>query len=260
MTAPSDATHRTVPGSSGPSFRAPERPGWYQFSMSFGSVCRLAVGASKPSSSARTSAFTSKTSTVRSVFCQSALRFCRHEYRLPGFADHPEHHRRIPGRPRRSPDPDILGSRYDLPPPAGSAGSSPHRIQIGADRVGDQSRPNAAKKLCFARGMEGKVTASSMPRPASARLASRSRFCCSDKAGLGTTCSRLRLTAGMASKPFTRTISSTRSASPSMSFRHGGAHRQRASPEPATVKPSVSRMRVASASDTSTPHSALMRE
>ena len=71
--------------------------------------------------------------------------------------------------------------------------------------------------------MNDQVTASRRPEAASARLASRVRFCSSVSTGFGTPASRRGSGAvGTRSRPAMRTICSTMSALPSMSGRQFG--------------------------------------
>jgi len=79
--------------------------------------------------------------------------------------------------------------------------------------------PNSSASRCE---MNDQVTASSMPRDASARLALPVRTCAGVSTGLGSVSPRSNGVAGTRSTPRMRTTSSTTSALPSTSGRHDG--------------------------------------
>ena len=99
----------------------------------------------------------------------------------------------------------------------------------------------APNRSALARARNDQVTASFMPRAPSARRASGTRRCSGLRTGLDVADRRGRDVVGMLSKPKTRVTSSTRSASPTMSGRHGGTAAVHG-PLPSTVKPSLARI------------------
>ena len=101
--------------------------------------------------------------------------------------------------------------------------------------------------------MNDQVTASTMPRAASARLARRVRFCIAVSTGLRASSPRSNGVIGTLSTPTMRTISSTMSALPCTSVRQEGIATFTTGPLPATMKPRWPRMRRISASGTSIP-------
>ena len=101
--------------------------------------------------------------------------------------------------------------------------------------------------------MNDHVTASTMPRAASARLALRLRTCSDVRIGLRASSPRGNGVNGTLSTPTMRTTSSTMSALPSMSLRHDGIATFTVSPAPATKKPRWSSTRFISGSGTSRP-------
>ena len=103
--------------------------------------------------------------------------------------------------------------------------------------------------------MNDQVTASTRPRAASARLALRVRTCAGVSTGLRGASPRSNGVDGTRSTPTMRTISSTRSALPSMSGRHDGGATFTRSPWPATKKPSLVSTRRISGRSSSRPAS-----
>ena len=91
--------------------------------------------------------------------------------------------------------------------------------------------------------MNDQVTASTMPRAASARLALRVRIWIGVSTGLRGASPRGNGVAGTRSTPMMRTTSSTMSALPCTSGRHDGTATLTRSPWPATKKPSCSSTR-----------------
>ncbi len=104
--------------------------------------------------------------------------------------------------------------------------------------------------------MNDHVTASIMPRAASARLARRVRSWIGLRIGLRGASPRSNGVIGTWSTPTMRTISSTMSALPCTSERHDGTAIFTTGPLPATMKPRWPRMRLISASGTSMPAAA----
>ena len=101
--------------------------------------------------------------------------------------------------------------------------------------------------------MNDHVTASTMPRAASARLARRVRSWIGVSTGLRGASPRSNGVIGTLSTPTMRTISSTMSALPWTSERHDGTATFTTGPLPAIMKPRWSRMRRISGSGTSMP-------
>ena len=101
--------------------------------------------------------------------------------------------------------------------------------------------------------MNDQVTASAMPRAASARFALRVRTCCAVSTGLRGASPRSNGVNGTLSTPTMRTISSTMSALPSTSLRHDGIAIFTVSPAPAAKKPRCLSTRFISVSGTSRP-------
>ena len=115
-------------------------------------------------------------------------------------------------------------------------------------------RPPPNSSACgFA--MNDHVTASTMPRAASARRARRVRDCSGVSTGLRASSPRSNGVIGTLSTPTMRTISSTMSALPWTSVRHDGTAIFTTGPVPAIMKPSRCRMPRASGSGTSMPAS-----
>ncbi len=101
----------------------------------------------------------------------------------------------------------------------------------------------AVKRPAIRPSMKEKVTASMRPRAARARFTIVTRRCAGVMAASGSAVSSAIGTDGMRSKPWTRSTSSTRSASPSTSARQDGTS-QRSTPSLAfTAKPSACRIR-----------------
>ena len=105
--------------------------------------------------------------------------------------------------------------------------------------------------------MNDHVTASTMPRAASARLARRVRSWIGVRIGLRGSSPRSNGVIGTLSTPTMRTISSTMSALPCTSVRQEGTATFTTGPLPATMKPRWPRMRSISTSGTSMPASRL---
>ena len=103
--------------------------------------------------------------------------------------------------------------------------------------------------------MNDQVTASTMPRAASARLALRVRFWIGVSTAWCDSPSRGNGVEGTRSTPTMRTISSTMSALPATSGRHDGGAIFRSVPVPATWKPRCTSTRLSSGNATSMPAS-----
>ena len=103
--------------------------------------------------------------------------------------------------------------------------------------------------------MNDQVTASTMPRAASARLARRVRSWIGVSTGLRGASPRSNGVIGTLSTPTMRTISSTMSALPCTSVRQDGTATFTTGPLPAIMKPRWLRMRRISGSGTSMPAS-----
>ena len=118
------------------------------------------------------------------------------------------------------------------------------RIVSSVASIEFSSRRSAApppnRSACL-KGRNDQVTASFMPRAASARRACGTRRCSGVRTGLDVADRRGSEVVGMLSKPNTRVTSSTRSASPTMSGRHDGTAAVHG-PLPSTVKPSRPRI------------------
>ena len=121
----------------------------------------------------------------------------------------------------------------------------PHVGQIGRDRIGEREFGLPAAEQ-FGRGfaMNDQVTASTMPRAASARLARRVRSWIGVSTGLRGASPRSNGVSGTLSTPTMRTISSTMSALPCTSVRQEGTATFTTGPLPATMKPRWPRMRL----------------
>ncbi|MNX90382.1 hypothetical protein D3C86_1224280 [compost metagenome] len=109
------------------------------------------------------------------------------------------------------------------------------------------------KSFACASGMKDQVTASSMPRLASARRAVRVRICSVVRIR-PLTAPKLSSGSGLIlSTPWMRMTSSTRSALPSTSGRQEGTVTETRSPVPSTPKPRPLRMARLSCEETSRP-------
>ena len=97
-----------------------------------------------------------------------------------------------------------------------------HVGKVGGDRVGQRQPAPPPNSSAAGLEMNDQVTASRRPSAASARLAGRVRFCSSVSTGAGTPVRARQRRRGTRSRPAMRTISSTRSALPSMSGRQVG--------------------------------------
>ena len=120
-----------------------------------------------------------------------------------------------------------------------------HVGEVGRDRVGERQLARRRRRTARPRAlaMNDQVTASTRPRAASARLASRVRFWISVRIGLATVASRRGSgSARCGRRPTMRMTSSTRSALPSTSGRQDGGATLTRSPVPATRKPSCRRI------------------
>ena len=117
------------------------------------------------------------------------------------------------------------------------------------------SLPAAAEHSAAGFAMNDHVTASTMPRAASARLARRVRSWIGVRIGLRGASPRSNGVIGTLSTPTMRTISSTMSALPCTSVRQDGTAIFTTGPLPAIMKPRWLRMRFISGSGTSIPAS-----
>jgi hypothetical protein len=135
------------------------------------------------------------------------------------------------------------------------------RIVSSVASIELSSRTSAApppKRSAFFSGRKDQVTASFMPRAASARRACGVRRCSGSRTGRDMVDAGGSEVVGILSKPNTRVTSSTRSASPTMSGRHDGTEAVQG-PLPSTPKPSLVRMEAVSAEETSMPVSVCTR-